>query len=242
MVHRPKVHDLAMVEGDQCLWTRSMQSLQTAHCLKCTLPTGLKLKEKTQCWAQCWIGWRHRSRQIWRYFWQNMPPVKKVTWSYIIDQNFMIQQGALYLFLMSKGKTEDLLLFVAPKAHHVATLNGCHCDAGHQGHDQTLSLLWECFWWLGNGQPNAEIPEVPCTLLAAWQASCHKAPLHPIVSTAPMDLLHVDFMSIEMTMEPNRSPKVANILVFQNHFMKHVMAYVTPDQTAKTVDKFLYQG
>ena len=36
--------------------------------------------------------------------------------------------------------------------------------------------------------------------------------------------------------------RVANILVFQDHFMKHVLAYVTPDQSAKTVTKFLYGG
>ena len=69
-----------------------------------------------------------------------------------------------------------------------------------------------------------------------------KAPLHPIMATSPLDLLHVDFTSIEMTLELNKSPKVANVLVFQDHFMKHVLAYVTPNQTAKTVAKFHYQG
>ena len=33
-----------------------------------------------------------------------------------------------------------------------------------------------------------------------------------------------------------------SIFVSCNHFMKHIMAYVTPDQTAKTVPKFLWQG
>ena len=60
-------------------------------------------------------------------------------------QNFTIYQGALYLCLKPKGETEDLLWFVVPKAHWVAALNGCHRDAGHQGHDCTLSLLWEHF-------------------------------------------------------------------------------------------------
>ena len=69
-----------------------------------------------------------------------------------------------------------------------------------------------------------------------------RVPLHPILATAPLDLLHVDFTSIEMTLELNRLPKITNILVFQDHFMKHVMAYVTPSKTAKTVAKFLYQG
>ena len=33
------------------------------------------------------------------------------------QQNFLIHQGALYLHSMPKGETEDLILFVVPKAH-----------------------------------------------------------------------------------------------------------------------------
>ena len=62
------------------------------------------------------------------------------------------------------------------------------------------------------------------------------------MATAPLDLLHVDFTSIETTLELIQSPRVANVLVFQDHFMKHVLVYATPNQTAKTVTKFLYQG
>ena len=79
-------------------------------------------------------------------------------------------------------------------------------------------------------------------MLLAADVNLSKVSLHMIVSTTQMDLLHIDFTSIETTMEPNRLPKVVNILVFQNHFTKHVMAYVTSDQTAKTIAKFLYQG
>ena len=62
------------------------------------------------------------------------------------------------------------------------------------------------------------------------------------MATTPLDLLHVDFTSIETTLELNKSPRITNILIFQDHFMKHVLAYVTPNQTAKTVTKVLYQG
>ena len=55
---------------------------------------------------------------------------KLILWN---RQNFSIHQEALYLHSMPKGKTEDLLLFVVARAHHIATLNGCHQDAGHQG-------------------------------------------------------------------------------------------------------------
>ena len=81
-----------------------------------------------------------------------------------------------------------------------------------------------------------------CVYGLQHEGNLPKVPLHLIVATAPLDLLHIDFTSIEMTMELNQLARVANILVFQDHFMKHVMAYVNPDQTAKTVTKFLYQG
>ena len=51
--------------------------------------------------------------------------------------------------LHPKGENEDLLLFVVPKMHWTTTLNGCHRDVGHQGHDCILSLLQVCFWWPG---------------------------------------------------------------------------------------------
>ena len=56
------------------------------------------------------------------------------------------------------------------------------------------------------------------------------------------DLLHIDITSIETILELNKSPRVANVLVFQDHFNKHVLAYVTPNQTAETITKFLYGG
>ena len=72
------------------------------------------------------------------------------------------------------------------------------------------------------------------------------APLRPLyvpmVATTPLDLLHVDFISIETMIELNESPRVTNVLVFQDHFTKHVLVYVMPNQTVKTITKFLYGG
>ena len=81
-----------------------------------------------------------------------------------------------------------------------------------------------------------------CTHCLQHEGGFSKATLCPIVAMAPLDLLHVDFTSIETTLEPNQSPRVANILVFQDHFMKHVLAYITPDKTVKTIAKILYGG
>ena len=52
----------------------------------------------------------------------------------------------------------------------------------------------------------------------------------------------MDFTSIETAMKLDQQPHIVNVLVLCDHFMKNYMVYVTPDQTAKTVAKFLWQG
>ena len=120
-------------------------------------------------------------------------------------------------------------------------MNGCHRDAEHQGPDHTLSLLQEHFRWPGMAKQMRQVIKA-CRCCLQYEGGTPKAPLCPIVATAPLDLLHVDFTSIETTMELNQLPRVTNVLVFQDHFTKHVLAYVTPNQTVKTIPKFLYGG
>ena len=156
-------------------------------------------------------------------------------------QNFTTLLGTLYLHSTPKGENEDLLLFMVPKMHQTAALSGCHRDAGHQGCDHTLSLLQECFWWPVMAKQMKQVIKA-CRCCLQYEGGTPKAPLCLIVATTLLDLLHVDFTSIETMMELNQSPRVANILVFQDHFTKHVLVYVTPNQTAKTVTKFLYGG
>ena len=79
-----------------------------------------------------------------------------------------------------------------------------------------------------------------CICCLQYEGGSPKAPLCPIVATTPLDLLHVDFTSIETMLELNQLPRVTNVLVFQDHFTKHILAYVTPDQTVKNIAKFLY--
>ena len=134
-----------------------------------------------------------------------------------------------------------MLLFMVPKMHWTATLNGCHWYAGHQGCDHTLSLLQECFWWPGIAKQMRQVIKA-CKHCLQYEGGTLKAPLCPIVATAPLDLLHVNFTSIETMMELNQLPRVTNVLVFQDHFTKHILAYVTPNQTMKNITTFLYGG
>ena len=43
-------------------------------------------------------------------------------------------------------------------------------------------------------------------------------------------------------MEPDQPPHAVYVFVFCDHFTRHIMAYVTPYQTAITVVRFLWQG
>ena len=156
-------------------------------------------------------------------------------------QNFTTLQSTLYLCSNPKGENEDLLLFVVPKMHQTAALNRCHWDAGHQGCDHTLSILQEHFCWPGMAKQMRQVIKA-CKCCLQYEGGTPKAPLCPIVATTPLDLLHVDFTSIETILELNQLPRFTNVSVFQDHFTKHILAYVTPNQTAKTITKFLYGG
>ena len=57
-----------------------------------------------------------------------------------------------------------------------------------------------------------------CKHCLQYEGGTPKAPLCPIVATAPLDLLHVDFTSIETMLELYQSPRVANVLVFTRPF------------------------
>ena len=68
-----------------------------------------------------------------------------------------------------------------------------------------------------------------------------RAPLCPIQAYAPLELVHLNYTSIESMMELNKPPVVKNVLVMTNHFMRYALAVVTKDQMAKMVVKVFYK-
>ena len=146
--HRAEGYDPAVVEGDHGLekdvcvtavwvlvemhmtdWAKTQREDPVLNIVLDWLEAQKKTNLKTL------LG-EHASSEEGQLVWRN-------------HQNFMIHQKALYLCMTPKGECENLMLFMVPRVHWATTLNGCHWDAGHQGHDHTLSLLQECFWWPG---------------------------------------------------------------------------------------------
>ena len=58
---------------------------------------------------------------------------------------------------------------------------------------------------------------------------------------ALLELIHIDFMSVQLTKELHKPPSVKNVLVITDHFMCYALAVVIKDQMAKTVAKVLYE-
>ena len=55
-----------------------------------------------------------------------------------------------------------------------------------------------------------------------------------------LELVHLDYTSIESTVELNKPPVVKNILMI-DHFMRYTLILVMKDQTAKMVVKVFYE-
>ena len=75
----------------------------------------------------------------------------------------------------------------------------------------------------------------------AFEGEVPKAPLCPIRVYAPLELVHLDYTSIESTIELNKPPVVKNVLMITDHFMRYALAVVMKDQTTKTVTKVFYE-
>ena len=64
----------------------------------------------------------------------------------------------------------------------------------------------------------------------------------PMMVTAPLQLVHLDFTSFKTTTDLNESPKVKHVLVIVDHFTRYTRAYVTRYQKASTAAKTVYEG
>ena len=79
-------------------------------------------------------------------------------------------------------------------------MNGCQMDMVHQGQWLTLSLLQDWLWWPGMAMWMQKVIS-GCERCTQHEGAQVKAPLQAILVTFPLELLHVDFTGIEMTME-----------------------------------------
>ena len=146
-----------------------------------------------------------------------------------------LSSSILYRSTVLNGvETKQLVLPVRP---YSIVLQHLHDDVGHQGRDRTLSLVRARFYWPGlesdvvNKVRNCE----KCIKRKTIPAP--SAELLNIISSQPMELVCIDFLSLERS-----KGGFENILVITDHFTRYAQAFPTRNQEAKTTAKVLFDN
>lgn len=148
----------------------------------------------------------------------------------------LIIQDKLLYRVSSNSCSEEKKQLVLPQQFHQQVMYSLHDDAGHLGIERTTELVKDRFYW---PQMTSEIETYikNCgRCIARKSLPGKRAPLNNITSNGPMELICIDFLSIE----PD-SKGVANVLVITDHFTRYAQAYPTKDQKAATVAKILWE-
>ena len=123
------------------------------------------------------------------------------------QKDFTLNRGLLYLKTMPSHSNEDILAFVVPTHKRRATIDDCHRYTGHQGCDCTRSLIKEQFWWPEMVQETVRSMH-NCARCIQFEARLQKPGLEPIICTDPMDLVHIDYVKMEVTVGLKEKPEV----------------------------------
>ncbi|KAL6488151.1 hypothetical protein MHYP_G00047770 [Metynnis hypsauchen] len=156
----------------------------------------------------------------------------------------------IYLREMNKLELRDDILYrkrqicneihnqiVLPEKCRDMVLTSLHDDMGHLGFDRTLDLTRSRFFWPRMAN-DIERKIKSCSRCVCRKALPEKAaPLVNIQVTRPMELVCMDFLSIE----PDRS-NTKDVLVITDYFTKYAVAIPTPNQKARTVAKCLWES
>ena len=79
-----------------------------------------------------------------------------------------------------------------------------------------------------------------CPKCRFFEAKPQIPPMEPILCTEPLDLVHIDYVSMEVTVGVTEKPVVKNVLVVEDHFTPFTQAYVTNYHTTRTTVCILY--
>lgn len=132
---------------------------------------------------------------------------------------------------------EEKCQLVLPLEHVPIVLEAMHNDMGHPGRDRTTSLVKDRFYWSGMYQDITTWIEECGRCIRRKSSTIQRAPLVNITTTSPLELVCMDFL----TLEPSKG-NYHHILVITDHFTRFVMAIPTRNQLARTVADAFYNN
>ena len=81
-----------------------------------------------------------------------------------------------------------------------------------------------------------------CGRCIQYEAKGQLPPMQPIICTEPMELVHIDYIGMEVMVATDKKPIVKNVLVVVDHFTWYVQAFVTKNHTVRTTARVLYNN
>lgn len=149
-------------------------------------------------------------------------------------KKLVLTDGVLYR--KYNDKESPVYQLVLPPLFREKALHGVHDEVGHLGFERTLHLARARFYWPKMAK-SVEDKCKKCPRCIRRKAAPQKAaPLENIHATYPLELICIDYLSIE---PDNRDTR--NVLVLTDHFTKFAVAVPTRDQKAKTIAKALWE-
>ena len=67
-----------------------------------------------------------------------------------------------------------------------------------------------------------------CGRCKQFEAKGELPDMQPIICTEPMELVHIDYVGMEVTVAAKEKPVVKNVLVVVDHFIQYVQACSLP--------------
>lgn len=148
------------------------------------------------------------------------------------------QDGVLFRRRRDPKTGEDCPQLVLPGAYKQQVWTTCHEQAGHFGREKTLSFIRSRFYWAGQTKDVFDWCAAcsRCTLRKMPSTST-KAPLVPIETTYPLELVTMDFLKLHPSTSGHQY-----VLVMTDHFTKYSWVVPTKDQTAATTARAMWSN
>lgn len=126
-----------------------------------------------------------------------------------------VRNGILYKVRRDRRINRKIIQFVVPESLKHQVLLGFHDAAGHQGpFKDSLSLASERFFWAGMGRDVvAHVKHCQRCILGKTSEPDARAPLENIRTSAPMELVCIDFWTAETS-----DKKTTDVRVVIDHF------------------------
>ena len=147
----------------------------------------------------------------------------------------ILKQGVLHrLYIFNEMEYHQLVL---PQRYHCKVLMALHDHMGHQGINGTLDLLQEQAYWPSMAK-DAQSWVTYCRhcQIARGDYNQPKPKIGHLEAHNPLDLVCLDFTKIDLFKTGKE-----NVLVITDALTKFSLAVCTPNQTAKTVAKILFE-